>query len=149
MKYNSKRYYSPKYLYFNAGKSIMDNSFAYSRHYLNYKRMKVIYDNILLSPADNKIFIEDNNGAFFDTLCRRLLHEQLLNRDAIIILDPHFSSEVICQLIIPSQNLHIINNYAINTVCKDTQLYTNNICVKSRHNTLISYDFFKKYYKTI
>ena len=149
MKYNSKRYYFPKYLYFNAGKSIMDNSFAYSRHYLNYKRMKVIYDNILISPADNKIFIEDNNGAFFDTLCRRLLNEQLLNKDVIIVFDPHFSSEVVCQLIIPYKNLHIINNSTTSTVCKDTQLYTNNICVKSRQNILISNDFFKKYYKTI
>ena len=133
-------------LYFNAGKSIMDSCYYYAKKHIDYKSLSRIYDKIVSSHFSQNLYLNDIYGAYFDVLCKRIISEYFENPTAVTVLDPHFSTDVICSLYIPETGLSL-HKTGHNTICKVTNLYTLNIVQNSTQDILIAQEFFKKSYK--
>ena len=142
--YNKNKFL--KQLYFNAGKSIMDSCYVYAKNHINYKTLNTLYYNIISSRVNYNLHLNDIYGAFFDVLCKRMIIEQFCNMTIVTVMDPHFSTDTICNLYIPETGLSL-HKTCHNTVCKANNLYTLNIVQDSTQDILIAQEFFKKSYK--
>ena len=135
-----------KRLYFNAGKSIMDSCYVYGKNHINYKILNVFYYKIINSSTGYNLHINDIYGAFFDILCKRIIMGQFCSNTVVTVLDPHFSTDVICSLYIPETGLSLCKIHH-NAACKANNLYTQNIIQNPTQDILIAQEFFKKSYQ--
>ena len=115
--------YTRKKLYINAYKTVMEKLFLHNIKYISYLSADNTIKHVKGSKTGLKVYINDDIGAFFDYLCRRLCDEIYKNDFIVTILSPYHRNEVIWGIYIPFFDSCFMNT-AAKCICKDIQLYT-------------------------
>lgn len=133
-----------KNMYAAAAQSVMEQNLKIARQYINRSRVVDYLKTVLKHHDKDKIVLQDCHGAFFDMLCRRVLLSKHCDDIAVCVINPCYSSMVICQMYIPRTESVFLNRFYEESGCKDNLLYTIDLCQKTAHNTLICNKLYQK-----
>ena len=125
-------------LYIRASQTVMDQNMKTVRQYINHINLVNCLKNILKHSGRDEITICDCHDVFFDMLCKKVLASKHKNDIAVCVANPCYSGFVICQMYIPRTESVFINKISTQNRCKDIQLYTTDLQLKTAHNTLIA-----------
>lgn len=136
-----------KRLFFNAGKTINDEIKRYCRHYVNYNYLNSIVMSLHNYPADTAFTLTDEFGAFFDILCSKIISELHYEDTVLLVIDPHFNEQTVCQVYFTDIDLIILNKIKRENTCKVNKLYSEICYEKALKINNIALEFLKKAYK--
>ena len=126
MKLTAKNNLYLQRLYLNAGKTVMDNLFSLCRPHINYTSIQQIANAVSAAKSSDTLTVNDRYYVFFHNLCCKLSNELYAGEPVYYIFSPVHNRDVICQMIVPCQNIIFINCDGA-PPCKADNLYTSSI----------------------
>lgn len=135
-----------KYLYFNAGQTVLSKNYSIFSAQIDYIYAEKEYQNLVENlNVEKKIYLCDKNSVVFNYLIKRLLLENFMEKKLVFcVLSPFYSDKVIDYILIPSEEISVINRYDLDGFSSDKGYISNENSDISDYNFSVANEFFER-----